>query len=98
MFEQPSVLVAEWSAGNIVAYQITADGDPIPASRRVFVSGLTGAEGGMIDPLTGDYLFTTFGGGDRVIRVDGLRIPLDRSYQSYYPEPRVLKVRETRTP
>jgi hypothetical protein len=74
-FPTPSVLVAEWSAGNIAAYEVAEEGDPMPATRRLFMGRLTGAEGGMIDPLTGDYLFTTFGGGDRVVRVDGLNIP-----------------------
>ena len=91
-FDKPSVLVAEWSAGNIAAYEITPEGDPIVATRRVFIANLEGAEGGMIDPLTGDYLFTTFGGGDRIIRVDGLTIPFDHDYSLYpYPEPRLPK-------
>ena len=30
-----------------------------------------GADGAFIDPLTGDFLFSTFGGGDRVIVVRG---------------------------
>jgi len=33
------------------------NGDPIVATRRLFVSGLDGAEGAYLDPLTGDYLF-----------------------------------------
>ena len=47
----------------------------------------------MIDPLTGDFLFTTFGGGDRVIRVDGLQVPTDSGYRKY-PKDRVLKFRD----
>ena len=92
-FDRPSMLVAEWSAGNIAAYDINPSGDPIPRSRRVFVAGLKGAEGGVIDPLTGDYLFTTFGGGDRVIRVDGLKVPDNLYYSDQaYPPQRVLKI------
>ncbi len=89
-FPKPSLLVAEWSAGNVVAYEITETGDPVPETRRVFVGDLHGAEGGMIDPLTGDFLFTTFGGGDRVIRVDGLKKP--DSSDPYYPPRRVLRI------
>lgn len=73
-----SVLVAEWSAGNIAAYTLDANGDPEVASRRDFITDLTGAEGAAVDPLTGDFLFSTFGGGDRVIVVRGfapLRVP-----------------------
>lgn len=70
-----SLLVSEYSAGNIATYQIDANGDPIVGSRATFMSGLTGAEGAAIDPLTGDFLFSTFGGGDKVIVVQGFAIP-----------------------
>lgn len=70
-FAVDSVLVCEWSLGRVVAYDIDANGDPIVATRRIFITGLSGAEGATIDPLTGDFLFSTFGGGDRVIRVVG---------------------------
>lgn len=66
-----SMLVAEYSAGMIASYDVDANGDPILASRRTFMSGLSGAEGAFIDPATGDFLFSTFGGGNRVIRVSG---------------------------
>lgn len=66
-----SVLVSEYSAGEIGAYQIDANGDPIPSTRQDFVTGLSGAEGAVIDPVTGDFLFSTFGGGNRVIVVTG---------------------------
>jgi hypothetical protein len=67
----PSLLVAEYSVGNVAVYQVDASGDPIGASRRDFITGLEGAEGAVLDPVTGDFLFSTFGGGDRVIRVSG---------------------------
>jgi hypothetical protein len=75
-FAGPSVLVSEWSAGSVGAYEVNADGDPVFTSRRVFVSGLEGAEGAFLDPLTGDYLFSTFGGGNRVIVVRGFAPPV----------------------
>lgn len=71
LFANPSVLVAEYGTGVISVYDIDSIGDPIAASRRVFMSGLSGAEGAMIDPTTGDFLFSTFGGGNRVIAVRG---------------------------
>lgn len=40
------------------------------------MTGLSGAEGAAIDPLTGDFLFSTFGGGDRVIVVRGFAAPV----------------------
>ena len=71
LFDAPSVLVSEFATGRVVAYEVDANGDPIVASRRVFMTGLGGAEGGTRDPVTGDFLFSTFGGGDRVLVVRG---------------------------
>lgn len=35
------------------------------------MTGLTGAEGAFLDPYSGDFLFTTFGGGNRLIAIRG---------------------------
>lgn len=70
-FAVDSVLISEWATGRIVSYEIDANGDPIVETRRVFMTGLSGAEGAAIDPVTGDFLFSTFGGGNRVIQVRG---------------------------
>jgi hypothetical protein len=74
-FGSPSLLVSEYSAGNVAAYRVDADGDPIAASRRTFIGGLSGAEGALLDPVTGDFLFSTFGGAGRVVVVRGFRQP-----------------------
>lgn len=74
-FGVDSLLIAEYSAGKIATYDLDANGDPILSSRRDFITGLTGAEGAVIDPITGDFLFSTFGGGDKIIRVDGFVPP-----------------------
>lgn len=66
-----AMLVSEYSAGVVSTYDVDANGDPIVASRKVFMSGLSGVEGAFIDPQTGDFLFSTFGGGSRVIVVKG---------------------------
>lgn len=71
-FAHDSVLVSEYGANRVSSFEIDANGDPIAATRRTFVSGLSGAEGATIDPATGDFLFSTFvGGSGRVIRVTG---------------------------
>lgn len=70
-FTLNSMLVSDYSAGSVSAYTVDANGDPILSSRRSFVSGLSGAEGAVIDPLTGDFLFSTFGGGNHLLRVSG---------------------------
>lgn len=73
-FAADSVLVSEYSTGRVAAYEIDGNGDPIVGTRRDFITGLAGVEGAAIDPLTGDFLFSTFGGGSRVIRVTGFTI------------------------
>jgi hypothetical protein len=59
----------------VTAFEVDANGDPRPDTRTVFVDGLSGAEGAVIDPVTGDFLFSTFGGSNRVIRVQGFVPP-----------------------
>jgi len=71
LFATPSALVAEYATGVISAFAIDADGTPIVGTRQAFVTGLTGAEGAVIDPVSGDFLFSTFNGGNRIVRVSG---------------------------
>lgn len=71
LFPFESILVCEYPSGNVVSYEVDTNGDPIAESRRIMISGLGGAEGGTRDPITGDFLFSTFGGGSRVIVVNG---------------------------
>jgi hypothetical protein len=75
-FSRPSMLVSEYSAGQVAAYAVNANGDPIVSTRRTFITNLDGADGAYIDPVTGDFLFSTFGGGDRVVVVRGFAKPL----------------------
>lgn len=70
-FATQSVLISEFGTGRVSAYEIDANGDPVVGTRRTFVEDLTGAEGGVSDPLTGDFLFSTYGGGNQIIVVRG---------------------------
>lgn len=74
-FGVQSALVSEYSAGAVRAYELDAAGNPDPTTRRDFLTGLSGAEGATIDPITGDFLFSTFGGGNRVVLVSGFDLP-----------------------
>ena len=74
-FGSASMLISEYSAGSVGAYELDANGNPLVSTRRSFLTGLSGAEGAVIDPLTGDFLFSTFGGGSRVVRVSGFLVP-----------------------
>jgi len=78
LFGSQSMLVSEYSDDNVAAYTIDANGNPVPGSRRTFIAGLEAAEGVAIDPLTGDFLFSTCGCGaaaDRIIAVRGFTLP-----------------------
>jgi hypothetical protein len=74
-FGAPAVLVSEYGAGNVATYRVDANGDPMLSTRRVIVTGLSGAEGALVDPVTGDFIFSTFGGEGRIIVVRGFRAP-----------------------
>lgn len=85
-----SVLVAEWGVGRVGAYEIDSNGDPIVSTRQDFLLGLSGAEGALIDPLTGDFLFSTFGGGNQVLVISGFTKPEEPPTE--VPEPASLLV------
>jgi hypothetical protein len=75
LFNANAMLIAEFSANRIGAYDLDVDGNPLVNTRRDFITGLTGAEGAAIDPLTGDFLFSTFGGGNQIVVVKGFIPP-----------------------
>jgi len=70
-----SMIVCEYSRAQVTAYTIDGNGDPVPASARPFMTGLTGCEGAAIDPLSGNFVFSTYGGGNQVIVVRGFGLP-----------------------
>ena len=75
VFPPNSVLVARYSSGSVITAPLDANGDPIVANVQNFITGLSGVEGTFIDPVTGDLLFSTYGGGNQVIRVSGFGMP-----------------------
>ena len=70
-----SVLIAKYVSERIVVAPLDANGDPITANGHDFLTGLAGAEGAVVDPVTGDALFGTFGTANQVIRISGFAIP-----------------------
>mgnify|MGYP000875023483 CR=1 FL=1 len=90
-FAVNSLLVSDYSSGRVSAYDLDVNGDPLVTTRRDFLTGLSGAEGATIDPLTGDFLFSTFGGGSQVVVVQGFRAPdPDPDPPHGVPEPATL--------
>lgn len=69
------MVISSYGDGTVVAFEVGADGLPLPSTAREMVTDLTGAEGAWIDPVTGDFIFSTFGGGDKIIRISGFVAP-----------------------
>ncbi|HKQ63101.1 MAG TPA: hypothetical protein VJS92_17565 [Candidatus Polarisedimenticolaceae bacterium] len=84
-----SMVLAEWSSGNVVAYTVDANANPVPASRRLFVTGLSGPEGAAVDPRTGDFLFSSLNANDQnaVMAVRGFAPPPQDPSDPGDPEP-----------
>jgi len=74
-FPNLSMAISSYGTGTVVVYEVGDYGLPVPSTVRQMVTGLTGAEGALIDPVTGDFLFSTFGGGNKVIRISGFEKP-----------------------
>lgn len=87
-----SFLISEYAFGTIGVYPIDADGNPVLGLRSTFISGLAGAEGALVDPLTGDFLFSTFGGGDHVLVISGFIDPTPPDTPVGTPEPATLAI------
>ncbi|MFO0833014.1 MAG: hypothetical protein U0637_14375 [Phycisphaerales bacterium] len=71
LFPNPAILVCLWGQGRVDAWDVDAQGNPIAGTSRVFISGLSGVEGGYIDPISGDFMFSTYGGSNHIISVRG---------------------------
>lgn len=76
IFPNPSVLVCDYQFGAVSSFEVNANGDPIVATRRSFLTGINGAEGATRDPVTGDFVFGTFTDPGKVYVVSGFSDPL----------------------
>jgi len=74
-FASDTVLVADYNGNQTLAYTLDSNGAPT-GTAKVFVTGLTGAVGAAVDPVTGDFLFSTFGASNQVFVVSGFTIPI----------------------
>src|SRR5215469_4678329 len=84
VFPSNSVLIVDWQHGVLVTAPLDSNGDPIVANMQNVIEGMGPSEGGVIDPLTGDYLFSSAGVGGKIFRVSGFAAP------SCTPEPWVF--------
>jgi hypothetical protein len=80
-FTNPSVIVAEWSQTDptmdrVAVYEADTNGDPMIATRKEFMSKFPRPWGAYFEPLTGDYLFLSWGtGSDHLYIVQGFKPP-----------------------
>ncbi len=74
-FAVPSILACSFSSGRVYVFEADASGMPIAGTGQLMITGLAGAEGAVIDPLTGDFLFSTFSNAPAVYRVSGFSAP-----------------------
>lgn len=71
LFPQSSVLLTDYWNSKISAYDIDSNYNPILATKRDFVTGLTGAEGAFLDPYSNNFLFAQLGVSKDVMVVKG---------------------------
>jgi hypothetical protein len=79
-FATQSVIVAEWrfdsTLDRVAVYEVDQAGDPVVATRQDFFAKFPRPWGAYFEPVTGDYLFLSWGTGmDRVYVVRGFVPP-----------------------
>ena len=78
-FAVDSLLVAEYTTGLLVAYDVDATGNPLPATRRVFLSDppFSRPSGMFVDPRNGDVLVSTQNNSrSGIYRIKGFVLPV----------------------
>jgi hypothetical protein len=74
-FDRGGIMVAEWPS-SAAAFDTDDHGNPLPQSRRTFLTNLQGSWSAYFDTVSGNYLFLTWGHSpDRVIVVQGFVPP-----------------------
>ncbi|MBL8970213.1 MAG: hypothetical protein JNK56_06525 [Myxococcales bacterium] len=75
-FAVDNVIVSEWSTNTVGVYEANAQGDPVMAARKDFFTTFPRPWGAYFEPLTGDFMFLTWGAGvDRIYIVQGFKAP-----------------------
>lgn len=75
-FAKPGVLIAFNGDSVVKAYDIDANGDPVVGTERLFLGDFSYPRGATVDPLTGDFLFSSsVVGSSRVLVVGSLAAP-----------------------
>jgi len=75
LFTADSIVITDYGTNEVYSYEVDSNGDPVDATRRTMVTGLGGAEGAATDPLTGDFVFATFGSSNAISILSGFNSP-----------------------
>ncbi|HVT12831.1 MAG TPA: hypothetical protein VHE55_11240 [Fimbriimonadaceae bacterium] len=75
LFPNPSMLVCEVNNNAVWSWEVDQSGDPIAGTQHNFMT-LPSAEGAIVDPLTGDFLFSSYNyPPHQVVRVSANAVP-----------------------
>lgn len=77
-FPKQSIITAEWNINpkRVSVYEIDTQGDPVPASRREFLTKMPNPWGAYFEPLTGDFMFLSWSAApDRLVIIYGFVPP-----------------------
>jgi hypothetical protein len=75
LFPVPSMAICSYYENEVWVYDVAQDGLPDTSTARILISDLGEAEGVVVDPVTGDMLFTTFLGSPHVFLLSGFHNP-----------------------
>jgi hypothetical protein len=64
------IMVCDHTGARVYLKGLLSDGSPATTAPVVFITGVTGVEGVTVDALSGSFLFSTYGGGDRIVLVE----------------------------
>jgi hypothetical protein len=75
-FDVDHLIVSEWSTDTVGVYEVDPQGDPAAPTRKDFFTAFPRPWGAYFEPLTGDFIFLTWGAGvDRLYIVQGFKAP-----------------------
>ncbi len=73
-FANDTMLICDYTNYVVTGFDLDSSGNLTGTSFN-FITGLGGAEGAVIDPVTGDFLFSTYSSSSEVVRVSGFSSP-----------------------
>ena len=76
LFGAGGLLIAKNTTGEVDFYSfVSGTFNPLVSSVQAFITGLDGAEGAVLDPVTNDFLFGTYDDGNHIVLVSANEVP-----------------------